>query len=170
MKDQEQEEDSVWFDLVKNVKRIPKDNRTESKPQPTQISVSRESTLADTVRMSAPNGVDANTEKRFRKGDFRIEAELDLHGMTEDKAFDAVNKFILRAYDRGFRCVLIVTGKGLHQSDEGDIFSRRAVLKNKVPEWLESDGLKPLILSKLHPEAKLGGTGALLILLRRHRD
>lgn len=170
MKDHELEEDSAWLELVKDIKKIPSRGHAESKPNPVKINVKQGITSFDVERMTESNGLDANTEKRFRKGEFRIEGTLDLHGMTEDKAFDAVNGFIRRAYDRGMRCVLIITGKGLHQGDDEDIFSRRAVLKNKVPEWLEMDGLKPLILSKLHPEAKLGGTGALMILLRRQRD
>ena len=100
----------------------------------------------------------------------KIEAELDLHGYTEDKAYDAVFKFIQKSYQHGKRCIIIITGKGYHAHSDDSIFSNRAILKNAVPNWLNSDSLKPFILTFTHPKPNLGGTGALYILLRKNKD
>lgn len=101
--------------------------------------------------------MDGRTAQKFRKNEIKIEARLDLHGKTEDEAFEATISFIKNAYARKLRCILIITGKG-------------QILQPQVPKWLHLPAIKPLILSVTHPEPRLGGTGALYILLRRQRD
>lgn len=114
-------------------------------------------------------GIDNSTLTKFKREEFKPEAVLDLHGMTENKAFDAVENFIARCYNRGMRCIIIVTGKGLPHSEDDDIFATKGILKKSVPQWLNLPHLRSAILIYKHPSAKLGGTGALYILLRRKR-
>jgi DNA-nicking Smr family endonuclease len=113
-------------------------------------------------------GVDKATLKRFKRGEFVIEAILDLHGYTSDEAYDKVESFIKNCYLYKKRCVQIITGKGLHKDDE-DIFSVSGVLKDLVPKWLNTDNLRPLILLFDYSRQEDGGEGALTILLRRKR-
>lgn len=113
--------------------------------------------------------IDGSMAKRFKRGEFRIEAELDLHGYTEERAYGAVEEFIKRAYLQNKRCVLIITGKGMVHDDNRDIFSSKGLLKERVPQWLNRPELRPLILSFRHPDIKQGGSGSLCILLRRQR-
>jgi len=71
--------------------------------------------------------------------------------------------FLHRAYERGARCVLVVTGKGSHREGGG-------VLRRDVPHWLHQSGLRSLVLA-FHPaQIRDGGDGALYVLLRRRRD
>ena len=120
----------------------------------------REGRLAD---------IDGATARRFKRGDFAVEATLDLHGYTEDRAYTAVDDFIKKAYLAQKRCVLIITGKGLAHDDNDDVLAFKGLLKEKVPQWLNTRELRPLILAFRHPDIKLGGSGALYILLRRKR-
>ena len=120
----------------------------------------REGSLAD---------IDGATARRFKRGDFAVEATLDLHGYTEERAYNAVSDFIKKAYLAQKRCVLIITGKGLAHDEERDILAFKGLLKEKVPQWLNGRELRPLILAFRHPDVKLGGSGALYILLRRKR-
>ena len=108
------------------------------------------------------------TMRRFKREEFGIEASLDLHGFTVDKAFEAVRRFVVTSFNQNKRAILIVTGKGLPHPDQ-DIFDAKGTLKQQVPLWLKSDELSPMILTFIHPSTKLGGTGALYILLRRKR-
>ena len=101
--------------------------------------------------------IDGRTAQKIRKNEIKIEARLDLHGMTEAEAFEAVPAFIKKSYAKKLRCILIITGKG-------------QILQPQVPKWLRLPTVKPLILSVTNPEPRLGGTGALYILLRRQRD
>ena len=105
----------------------------------------------------------------IKKEGFGVEGTLDLHGYTEEMAYPAVFNFITSSYLAKKRCILIITGKGLPHPDE-DLFAARGVLKDRVPQWLKTDELKQLILTYIHPSAKLGGSGALYILLRRNRS
>lgn len=104
--------------------------------------------------------IDKNTADKFRKGHYPIDATLDLHGMTSEKARAALLGFIAAQHRRGHRCLLIVTGKG--RSGEG-------VLKAAFPRWLAEDALSPMILAFDAAKARHGGSGAFYVLLRRKR-
>ena len=112
------------------------------------------------------SNIDRNTAEKFAKGSFKIEARLDLHGYTEKTAFVAVQEFIINSYAKGLRCVLIITGKGTRKEND-DWFDVRGVLKDRVPQWLNTPELRPLILSFCHARPSDGGDGALYVLLRR---
>lgn len=170
-----EDEDKIWQEAVSGVKRINTD-KVESHKNPTKKIkkeiyipvVSREGFSAD-LELSDFHNVDASTAKKIKRNKFEIEAKLDLHGYTVDKAFDAVRNFVFDSYNKKRRCILIITGKG-YKTEDDDIFSGKGVLREKVPEWLSSFDIRPLILSISNPPEKLGGSGALYIILRRHRD
>ena len=114
--------------------------------------------------------IDAATARRFRKGEYKVQAELDLHGCTEKQAYEKVIDFIKNAYLRQLRCVSIITGKGLHVKDDDLIFKSRGVLKERVPQWLNLPEIRPLILAIDNPPAENGGSGVIKLLLRRKRS
>lgn len=122
----------------------------------------------DELRVNQLDNIDGSLAKRFRRCELPIEAKLDLHGKKENEAFAAVEEFIRSAYLQNKRCVIIITGKGLNP-DEQDIFSTRGKLKERTPQWLNSAELRPLILGFIHPNERLGGSGALYILLRKKK-
>lgn len=170
---------TAWQELVKDICRLKSTNRESGifqRPLPLKIvpKISPNAVYhgAPLQELSAGNtdNIDKQTARRFRRGDFAVEAELDLHGYNENKAYDAVVSFVKKAYLQGKRCIAIITGKGLHQNDEDDIFASRGVLKNRVPQWLNMPEIRPLILAINHPEQLRGGSGVIEILLRRHRS
>ena len=112
-------------------------------------------------------GIDKNTLRKFKREEFAIEATLDLHGKTETAAYQAVTDFIPRCYASAKRCVCIITGKGLNVHADDDIFAAKGVLRQLVPQWLNAPNLRGMLLVYKHPSARLGGDGALYILLRR---
>lgn len=114
-------------------------------------------------------GIDNSTLTKFKREEFKPEAVLDLHGFTENQAFEAVENFIAKCYNRGLRCIIIVTGKGLSHNNDEDIFAAKGVLRKSVPQWLNLPHLRSAILVYKNPSAKLGGAGALYILLRRNK-
>jgi DNA-nicking Smr family endonuclease len=73
-------------------------------------------------------GIDRANAERLKRGLHRIEARLDLHGMTQAEAHAALSAFIAASRAAGRRCVLVITGRGLGQSGLG-------VLKSSVPRW-----------------------------------
>jgi DNA-nicking Smr family endonuclease len=165
-----------WNELVQSVVPLKKDARDTSRKAKKLVVTPKISAgevysgdALDELEFGKTANIDANTAKRFRSGSFKIEDELDLHGCTENIAFERVINFIKNAYISGKRCVAIITGKGLHVENEIEIFKTRGVLKERVPQWLNLPEIRPLILAIDHPQQKDGGSGVIRILLRRRR-
>lgn len=92
-----------------------------------------------------------------------IDGRLDLHGMSQAEAHDALTGFVLASHRMGRRAVLVITGKGLYGERSG-------VLKSAVPRWLNEAPLRDRILAFQPAQPKDGGSGALYVLLKRRRD
>jgi len=103
-------------------------------------------------------GLQHSVIRKLRRGQYAIEAQLDLHGATVIQAREAVNAFLKNARDQDKRVVRIIHGKG--KSSEGKL----PVLKGKVNSWLRQKG-EVLAFCSARPND--GGTGAVYVLLRR---
>lgn len=109
-----------------------------------------------------PNpGLDRRTAERLRRGEIPIERRIDLHGMTQDDAHAALDRFVRQAWKNGQRMLLVITGKG--SGGEG-------VLRRGVPRWLASGEHAARILRVETAQPRHGGGGAFYVLLRRQRD
>lgn len=106
----------------------------------------------------AQSGVQQNVLKKLKRGQLSIEAELDLHRMTTDQAYDALMDFIITCQQRHIRCVRIIHGKGLGSRD------KLPVLKNRVNSWLRQ---WKNVLAFCTARPCDGGTGAIYVLLKR---
>ena len=103
-------------------------------------------------------GIQQRVWRKFRRGQYAIEAELDLHGRVVAEARELVSEFLRHAQTQGKRCVRIIHGKGL--SSEG----KMPVLKGKVNSWLRQ---KEAVLAFCSARNNDGGTGAVYVLLKR---
>jgi len=103
-------------------------------------------------------GLQQTVIRKLRRGQYAIEAELDLHGATVTQAREAVDEFLGAARERGKRCVRIIHGKG-HSS-----VGKMPVLKGKVNSWLRQ---KDEVLAFCSARPNDGGTGAVYVLLKR---
>ena len=161
----DENDDDLWVSFTSDIKALEKEKSLVEEPplktkkKPVEVRPKTEIS-AQVQSQRAGDGLDRKTSERFRKGQRRIEASLDLHGMTQDEAHPALHDFIKRAYAGGKRCVLVITGKGA--DGEG-------VLKRMAPEWLAQSAVKDLILKTAPAQPRDGGEGALYILLRRKR-
>jgi DNA-nicking Smr family endonuclease len=103
-------------------------------------------------------GLQLRNQRKFRRGEYAIQAELDLHGRIIPEARELVAAFLRDATARGLRCVRIIHGKGL--SSPGKL----PVLKNKVNAWLRQ---RDEVLAFASCRPVHGGTGAVYVLLKR---
>jgi DNA-nicking Smr family endonuclease len=101
-------------------------------------------------------GVGADVAPRLRRGQWAIQRQLDLHGLTRDDAREALAQFVRQAARDGLRCVRIVHGKG--NGSPGKV----PVLKHKVRAWLVQ---KTEVMAFAQASAADGGHGAVLVLL-----
>lgn len=98
--------------------------------------------------------------RKLRRGQWTIDAEIDLHHHTQDEAHKALMEFMRKARIFGWRCVRIIHGKGLSSHQ------KIPVLRNKVRRWLQQ---KDAVLAYCEPRPNGGGSGAVLVLLRAVR-
>jgi DNA-nicking Smr family endonuclease len=124
-----------------------------------QITASK---APDMAHGKAP-GLDRRTQLRLRRGKVEVEARLDLHGMTQEAAHDALFGFLQRTQARGYKTVLVVTGKGTRAD------GRIGVLRQQVPRWLNEPRFRALVHAFDYAAPPDGGEGALYILLRRRK-
>lgn len=102
-------------------------------------------------------GLQHTAWRKFRRGQFSIQDELDLHGRTVAEARDLVSLFLRQSRDAGKRCVRIIHGKGLSS------LGRIPVLKSKVNVWLRQ---KDEVMAFCSARPADGGTGAVYVLIR----
>jgi len=114
-----------------------------------------------------PAGVDKATWQRFRTGKLAALRKLDLHGMTAQRAFQALSSFLRTAHAEHVRCVEIVTGRGRGDGTTEGRGEGTGVLRREFPLWLNRPDIRPLVLGAAHPHA--ANTGAVRLLLRRAR-
>jgi DNA-nicking Smr family endonuclease len=106
------------------------------------------------------------TKKRIARGNHAIDGRLDLHGMTQAEAHDALFGFLRAKQARGAKVVLVITGKGARGDDGG---GGRGVLKRMVPMWLGMSEFRGLIIGFESAAIGHGGEGALYVSLRKGR-
>ena len=82
---------------------------------------------------------------------------LDLHGYRLKTAKIILHNYIVNAYEKKIRNILIITGKGRNNT---------GVLKKEVPLWLNDETLIDLLINYETAPNKFGGEGALLVRIK----
>lgn len=104
------------------------------------------------------SGVQQQIIRKLRRGQFAIESELDLHGMTVDVAKKELDNFLSYCQSTNRRCIRIIHGKG-HGS-----LNKIPVLKNKLNKWLQRyDSILAFCSAPSHD----GGTGAVYVIIKK---
>ena len=164
------EEKELWRRVAKTVTRRRLPLPPEDEPaavKPAALKSNRSTTTPSKKSIAPPAKpkaaapqplADRGAERRVRRGQVEIEAKLDLHGHTQDEAVAALTRFLVSAQKRGARTVLVVTGWG--RGGEG-------VLKRRLPDWLNSRELKPLVTGFAQAHRAHGGAGAFYVFVKR---
>ncbi|MBK7362258.1 MAG: Smr/MutS family protein [Micavibrio sp.] len=158
---------ALWKAMTADVRLMPGRNYEENEEdnfhaQEEKIIERVGVEFRETQKQPKGRGVDKRTAQKLERGKMVIEGTLDLHGMNQQEARTALARFIKSSYERGRRCVLVITGKG-NQDKPG-------VLKARVPEWLNEAPLEELVLKTAQAKQHDGGLGAIYVLLRRSRS
>lgn len=100
-------------------------------------------------------------KKRLASGEFPLENDFDLHGMTRREAREAIETYLTKCMRLSQSCVLVVHGRG-NRSPDGI-----GVLRRALHFWLRKGALSKQILAFTTALAIDGGSGATYILLRK---
>lgn len=106
----------------------------------------------------ALHAIEPNRERRLARGVDVLEARIDLHGLDQDQARAALERFLLRAQADGYRAALVITGKG----PGGD-----GVLRRRLPDWLLAHPLRGIVAGVSEAKRRHGGRGAVYVALKR---
>ncbi|MFL2770739.1 MAG: Smr/MutS family protein [Rhodospirillaceae bacterium] len=185
VQDSAKQDNNFWIKWGDDCSRLPVSSQTEKfatpktrQPAPKQLfppnQLNKETNMPR-LEVGKSIGIDRRTADRLRRGRIRIDMKLDLHGMTVEVARQRLLVFLNNATASGARCVLVITGKGLHSNSNtpdshveyGFTGSGAGRLKEAVPLWFNEPEFRPLLLSITPARPKDGGTGALYILLRK---
>ena len=105
------------------------------------------------------SNIDRCTINRLKKGDYKIDGTLDLHGYTLIDAVQKFEEFILRAWQLKKRLLLVITGKGTGESS----------IRNMITKWINNRKVCQFVLRIGVAHTKHGGMGAFYVLLKRDR-
>lgn len=117
----------------------------------------REIHSADNLRFHRAS-VGKRTMRKLARGNYAVQDELDLHGMTVAEAQVVLQNFISDACIRGFTCVRIVHGKGLGSGERGPVLKRKVA--SLLRRWQQ-------VLAFVSARQVDGGTGAVYVLLEK---
>jgi DNA-nicking Smr family endonuclease len=157
------EELRLWQSQLKDTKPLakkdkmappPPEVRIELRPKPKPLQKPSRSSV------SLPPPLQDVGKRELRR--LKIDGRLDMHGMTQEEAYQALERFLYRARTRGWKFVLIITGKGNLSSEN--------TLRSQLPRWVKETSLASLVTS-LHYPAKLqdGGGGAYYLGVRKQK-
>jgi DNA-nicking Smr family endonuclease len=176
----EKDRAQALHELLPDVTPLPRLNRARiAKAQPAPDAVQRvrnerevlEASLSDTDPWEAGfeagdelnflrDGLGTDTLRKLRRGHWKLQSEIDLHGLTVAEARPALVEFLNDCLREGLRCVRIIHGKGLGSKNQ------MPVLKRKVASWLMQ---RDEILAFCQARRVEGGGGAAVVLLKSAR-
>jgi len=182
----------LWKSVTDTVTPIKQSNRHTKVPTPvvkkpttpvsknpknknTTISTPSPSIKPTPAKPPALSNFDRRTTQKLMRGNVEIDARLDLHGMTQQAAREALKGFLARSHQSKMRLVLVITGKGqssyghhtLHSRDHISTPERTGILRNAIADWLSEDDFRRFVIGFQPAHPKHGGGGAFYIRLRR---
>jgi DNA-nicking Smr family endonuclease len=173
------EERALWETVAKQTKPLRKKPRAAKAaqdaeaPAVTKAAHAERTPAAKTVRVVKPAPppsppplapIGRRERSQLSRGRKEIDARLDLHGMTQNRAHRVLQDFLHRAHADGLTFVLIITGKGKTGAE-----SERGVLRRAVPQWLALPEFRTMVVGFEEAHIGHGGTGALYVRIRRVR-
>jgi DNA-nicking Smr family endonuclease len=170
------EEIALWTEVARSVARrrgatlpAPLNPVRAARPPAPPPTGTIEPPAARPAKPSAPPlaPIERRLKRDLSRGRAAIDGALDLHGLTQAEAHQALRGFLRHSQARGARLVIIVTGKGGAIDEFGGWPNERGVLKRVTPQWLREADLRSVVLGFEEAGRAHGGSGALYVRLRR---
>jgi DNA-nicking Smr family endonuclease len=163
------DEKALWARAAATIRPLSRDTHNPQVPE-TVVRKARPVALrsrpAEVQRqpISAPGTtLDGSWDRRLSSGAVTPDRVVDLHGMSLDGAWQAIDRALEQAIARGERVLLLITG---HQRS-GEPPIRRGAIRAAVHDWLHASRHAGDIASVRAAHRRHGGGGSLYIVLRR---
>ena len=114
-----------------------------------------------------------NKDRIINKKKFKSSRSIDLHGYTIAEANTKIKDCINKCYKDGIYKLVVVTGKGLHSTNEQNPYVSMdlSILKHSVPDFINNDHhLMKKIVEIREADIKDGGSGALYIYFKKNKS
>jgi DNA-nicking Smr family endonuclease len=169
------EEIALWTEVARGVKR----RRGAALPTRSTAAVSEPTPATPPAAVAPPSRpaeqqpapplapIERRLKRELARGRGAIDAALDLHGLTQAEAHQALRGFLRHSQARGARLVIVVTGKGGLLDEPVPWPQERGVLRRLAPHWLREPDLRSVVLGFEEAGRAHGGSGALYVRLRR---
>ena len=148
---------------------LPKSEQSDP-PAPTPKAAQRRAAPKAPAKAAPPpppprpgTTLDGSWDKKVKAGAVAPDRILDLHGMTLDSAWSAIDSGIERAVAAGERVVLLITG----HARPGEPPVQRGKIRAAVHDWLAVSRHAGRIAAVRAAHGRHGGGGSLYIILRR---
>jgi DNA-nicking Smr family endonuclease len=175
-----EEEERLWAMVARSItplragKRVPKRELMAALSIPSPQSARPVKKVADHPPPAAAHAkppasaiaIARREKQQLARGKTEIGGRIDLHGMTQAQAHDALLHFLHRYQAEGAKFVLVITGKG---SAGAVARGERGILRRQVPLWLGLPEFRACVLGFDAAHIGHGGEGALYVRLRRAR-
>jgi DNA-nicking Smr family endonuclease len=117
--------------------------------------------LSDTQEYIEWTGPEASNAiiGKLHTGHFSVQGYLDLHGYTGDEVNETLDAFLAEAFQRDWKCVKIIHGRGL-RSVKGPVL-KDAVVRRLVGRYRKQ------VIAFVSARQCDGGLGAIYVLLRK---
>jgi DNA-nicking Smr family endonuclease len=175
-----QDETELWTEITRSIKPLrrapakaeleksldagPGEDPHKPKLPPASPRHPAATRSAKTALPLAP--ISRRTKQKLARGSEPIQARIDLHGLTQSEAHNALLRFLRRAQADRLKFVLVITGKGRVRFEaERD----SGVLRREVPRWLRLAEFRHYVVGYEAAHIGHGGEGALYVRLRRAR-
>jgi len=167
------EEAALWARVTATIQPLSRDNddiqpianaavkvvrahRPVEPARPAATRVARPAPLAEQT-------LDRRWDRQLRTGSITPDRIVDLHGLTLDSAWSAIDVALERAIASGDRVVLLITGH--HRP--GDPPVERGRIRAAVHDWLAASRHAPRLAAVRGAHRRHGGGGSLYLILRR---
>ena len=111
--------------------------------------------------------------KDLKRGKINIDRRIDLHGYGLVEAHEKFISEVKKNYNKNKRCLLIITGKGVHKKIQNEQDTNLKLfygkIKNSIINWIKEEELKKYILTYQDAGFEHGGEGALFVYLRKKK-
>ena len=165
------EELALWARVTATIRPLSREKNepqpiepaAEKPPVPKAVSVPAKPPARTPVRPVPGRTLDSSWDRRLRSGSAAPDRIVDLHGMSLDGAWRAIDRSLEQAIAHGERLVLLITG---HQRS-GEPPVRRGAIRAAVHDWLAASRHAGDIAAVRAAHGRHGGGGSLYIVLRR---